>query len=91
MKILFLDNILSKELKYREKVGLVFQFPESQLFAETVLADVAWTTKFWGTYGQSGGNSQRKELAIVGLEESIYDKSPFEITWWSNEMLGEGI
>ena len=40
------DHSGAKEMKYlRKKVGLGFQFPESQLFAETVLADSLWTTK----------------------------------------------
>ena len=39
-----------KEMKYlRKKVRFGFQFPESQLFAETVLADVAFGHKIWGT------------------------------------------
>ena len=57
-----------------------FSISRKSAVAETVLAGCSlWTTEFWGTQGQSGGNSQRK-LAIVGLEESIYDKSPFELS-----------
>ena len=65
-----------KEMKYlRKKVGLVFQFPESQLFAETVLADVAF-----GVPKDKAEEIAKEKLAIVGLEESIYDKSPFELS-----------
>ena len=70
-----------KEMKYlRKKVGLVFQFPESQLFAETVLADVAFGPQNFGVPKDKAEEIAKEKLAIVGLEESIYDKSPFEPT-----------
>ena len=70
-----------KEMKYlRKKVGLVFQFPESQLFAETVLADVAFGPQNFGVPKEKAEEIAKEKLAIVGLEESIYDKSPFELS-----------
>ena len=70
-----------KEMKYlRKKVGLVFQFPESQLFAETVLADVAFGPQNFGVPKDKAEEIAKEKLAIVGLEESIYDKSPFELS-----------
>ena len=70
-----------KEMKYlRKKVGLVFQFPESQLFAETVLADVAFGPQNFGVPKNKAEEIAKEKLAIVGLEESIYDKSPFELS-----------
>ena len=68
-------------MKYlRKKVGLVFQFPESQLFAETVLADVAFGPQNFGVPKDKAEEIAKEKLAIVGLEESIYDKSPFELS-----------
>ena len=70
-----------KEMKYlRKKVGLVFQFPESQLFAETVLADVAFGPQNFGVPKDKAEEIAKEKLAIVGLDESIYDKSPFELS-----------
>ena len=70
-----------KEMKYlRKKVGLVFQFPESQLFAETVLADVAFGPQNFGVPKDKAEEIAKEKLAIVGLEEAIYDKSPFELS-----------
>ena len=63
-----------------KKVGLVFQFPESQLFAETVLADVAFGPQNFGVPKEKAEEIAKEKLAIVGLEESIYDKSPFELS-----------
>ena len=70
-----------KEMKcLRKKVGLVFQFPESQLFAETVLADVAFGPQNFGVPKDKAEEIAKEKLAIVGLEEAIYDKSPFELS-----------
>ena len=75
------NNSESKEMKYlRKKVGLVFQFPESQLFAETVLADVAFGPQNFGVPKEKAEEIAREKLAIVGLEDSIYEKSPFELS-----------
>ena len=75
------NNSEPKEMKcLRKKVGLVFQFPESQLFAETVLADVAFGPQNFGVPKDKAEEIAKEKLAIVGLEESIYDKSPFELS-----------
>ena len=59
---------------------MVFQFPESQLFAETVLADVAFGPQNFGVPKDKAEEIAKEKLAIVGLDESIYDKSPFELS-----------
>ena len=75
------NNSEPKEMKcLRKKVGLVFQFPESQLFAETVLADVAFGPQNFGVPKDKAEEIAKEKLAIVGLEEAIYDKSPFELS-----------
>jgi len=64
----------------RSKVGLVFQYPEYQLFDETVLKDVAFGPR---NKGLSAGEALEKALAalrMVGLEEEICDKSPFDLS-----------
>ena len=64
----------------RKQVGLVFQFPEYQLFEETVLKDVSFGLKNFG-YKTSEAEAKAKEaLRSVGIPESYYEKSPFELS-----------
>ena len=70
-------------IKLRSKVGMVFQYPEYQLFAETVFEDVAFGLKNF--FPEMGENeiTERVQTAIelVGLNyEKIKDKSPFELS-----------
>jgi energy-coupling factor transport system ATP-binding protein len=68
-------------LLYRE-VGMVFQFPEKQLFAETVLEDVAVGLKFSGVPREEIGGRAERALARAGLEPArIGERSPFSLTW----------
>lgn len=70
-----------KEMKHlRKKVGLVFQFPESQLFAETVLADVAFGPQNFGVSREKAEEIAKDKLAVVGLNDEVYNKSPFELS-----------
>lgn len=70
-----------KKMKHlRKKVGLVFQFPESQLFAETVLADVAFGPQNFGVSRERAEGIAKDKLAVVGLNDAIYNKSPFELS-----------
>lgn len=70
-----------KKMKHlRKKVGLVFQFPESQLFAETVLADVAFGPQNFGVSRERAEEIAKDKLAVVGLNDAIYNKSPFELS-----------
>ena len=63
----------NKDIKpIRKKVGLVFQFPESQLFAETVLADVAFGPQNFGVPKDKAEEIAKEKLAIVGLEAVSY-------------------
>ena len=64
----------------RKQVGLVFQFPEYQLFEETVLKDVSFGLKNFG-YKQAEAEAKAKEaLTKVGINESYYERSPFELS-----------
>ena len=67
-----------KEL--RKNVGLVFQFPEYQLFEESVLKDVAFGPKNFGYTDEEATKAAKESLKLVGLDESLFDKSPFELS-----------
>lgn len=70
-----------KELKnLRKKVGLVFQFPESQLFAETVVKDVAFGPQNFGVDQESAESIAKEKLCLVGLSEELFERSPFELS-----------
>ena len=66
----------------RSKVGMVFQYPEYQLFAETVFEDVAFGLKNFGNYTEEEVRERVKDaLTTVGLDyEVVKDKSPFDLS-----------
>ena len=64
----------------RKRVGLVFQFPEYQLFEETVEKDVAFGVKNFGIKGEESLKEAHKALEQVGLDESYYQRPPFELS-----------
>ena len=64
----------------RKKVGLVFQFPEYQLFEKTVLDDVAFGAKNFGKSKEEAIEDAKVALSLVGLGERFYDRSPFELS-----------
>jgi energy-coupling factor transport system ATP-binding protein len=72
----------SKNLKkVRQQVGLVFQYPEHQLFEETVEKDVAFGPKNLGLSQEEINERVREALQLVGLPyEEIKDRSPFELS-----------
>ncbi len=67
-----------KEL--RKKVGIVFQYPEQQLFEETVYKDIAFGLKQLNQSEDEIDKKIRKVIKIVGLNEDILEKSPFELS-----------
>lgn len=64
----------------RSKVGLVFQYPEHQLFEADVLTDVCFGPKNQGMTPEEAGECAKDALRQVGLDESFYEKSPFELS-----------
>ena len=64
----------------RFKVGLVFQYPEYQLFEETVERDIAYGPKNMGLSDEEISRRVKRAAAFTGLDESILSKSPFEIS-----------
>ena len=71
----------NKNLKdVRQKVGIVFQFPEHQLFEETVEKDIIFGPMNFGVSEQEAKRRARAALPHVGLSEDILEKSPFDLS-----------
>lgn len=64
----------------RFKVGLVFQYPEYQLFEETCYKDIAFGPKNMGLDDQEIDRRIKETARLVGLSDSLLDKSPFELS-----------
>ncbi|MFA5560232.1 MAG: energy-coupling factor transporter ATPase [Acholeplasmataceae bacterium] len=64
----------------RQKVGLVFQFPEYQLFEETILKDIMFGPKNFKDTEKEAEEKAKRAASIVGIDESLYEKSPFRIS-----------
>lgn len=71
----------NKDLKpLRKKVGIVFQFPEAQLFEETVEKDIAFGPKNFGVSEEEALNIAAEVIQIVGLPADVLKKSPFDLS-----------
>ena len=64
----------------RGKVGIVFQYPEHQLFEETVFTDVCFGPKNLGLSQEEIESRAIEALKLVGMDESVYAQSPFELS-----------
>ena len=64
----------------RTKVGLVFQYPEHQLFESTVFKDVCFGPKNQGLEKEECEHRATEALEMVGLDKELYDNSPFELS-----------
>lgn len=64
----------------RQDVGLVFQYPEHQLFEMSVYKDVAYGPKNMELSEEEVDRRVKEALQTVGLDESVYEKSPFELS-----------
>ena len=81
----FVDGVNTKEKKTRRdirfKVGLVFQYPENQLFEETVAKDIAFGPKNMGLSDEEIQKRVKNSMEAVGLDyETVAEKSPFELS-----------
>ena len=80
------DRVISQESEnkklkaLRKKVGIVFQFPEAQLFEETVGQDIAFGPKNFGKSQEEADAIVQDMLLLVGLDESFKDRSPFDLS-----------
>ncbi|MCH5462837.1 energy-coupling factor ABC transporter ATP-binding protein [Lactobacillus sp. LC28-10] len=71
----------NKHLKpLRKKVGMVFQFPENQLFEETVLKDIAFGPQNFGVSEADANELAKRMAGEVGLDESLLSRSPFDLS-----------
>lgn len=77
------ENIYQKKYKKRDlrkHVGIVFQYPEQQLFEKTVLKDVCFGPKNQGYSIEECKQKAVDSLNIVGLDSSYYERSPLELS-----------
>ena len=75
------STIGNKDLKpLRKKVGIVFQFPEAQLFEETVEKDIAFGPKNFGVSEEEALKIAAEVVKTVGLPEEVLKKSPFDLS-----------
>ncbi|MCM1525361.1 MAG: energy-coupling factor transporter ATPase [Ruminococcus sp.] len=82
---IFIDgqDIYGKSVRLRDvrfKVGLVFQYPEYQIFEETVYKDIAFGPKNMGLDEKEIDSRVRRTAEMIGLESSLLKKSPFELS-----------
>lgn len=76
-------NIYDSDFNLKElrcKVGLVFQYPEHQLFEETVLKDVCFGPLNQGLSKTEAAERAKEALKLVGIREELYNNSPFELS-----------
>ena len=66
--------------KVRSKVGLVFQYPEYQLFEETVFADIAFGPKNMGLQDDELKNRVIETYKMIGIKDEYLEKSPFDLS-----------
>lgn len=70
-----------KDIKtLRKKVGIVFQFPEYQLFEDTVIKDVSYGPKNFGLSDDEVLEASKHALDLVGIDKSYYDRTPFALS-----------
>ncbi len=79
------DNLSVKKgeiplTKLRFRVGLVFQYPEHQLFEETIYKEVAFGPKNMGLKEDEIAQRVKKSLLDAGIEEELFERSPFELS-----------
>lgn len=82
---IFVDGIDTSDKKadfkkIRTKVGLVFQYPEHQLFEETVRRDIAFAPTNMGLSEEETEQYVLQSASLVGISEDLLDKSPFELS-----------
>ena len=72
------DKTASRDVRF--KVGLVFQYPEYQLFEETVYADIAFGPKNMKLTESDIDERVREAAALVGVSEELFERSPLELS-----------
>jgi energy-coupling factor transport system ATP-binding protein len=64
----------------RRKVGYVFQYPEQQIFSETVEKEISFAPTNWGVTGTELTKRIKESLSTVGLDENVLTKNPFTLS-----------
>ena len=78
---LITSTSVNKQIRQmRKQVGLGFQFAENQIFEETVLKDVSFGPQNFGVSVEEAEAIAREKLALVGIDESLFERSPFELS-----------
>jgi energy-coupling factor transport system ATP-binding protein len=81
VEVMGLDVSVKKNIrKVREHLGLLFQYPEQQLFEETVAADIAFGPKQMGLSQAEIELRVREAAELTGLEPALLDRSPFDLS-----------
>lgn len=79
-KIIALQKKIKNYKEIRSKIGFVFQFPENQLFEETVLKDIVFGPMNIGVKNNVAEQNAKEVIKIVNLPESVLNNSPFELS-----------
>ncbi|CAJ1198689.1 Energy-coupling factor transporter ATP-binding protein EcfA2 [Companilactobacillus paralimentarius] len=85
-KIIVGDRVITSETNnknlkpLRKKVGMVFQFPESQLFEETVEKDIMFGPMNFGFSESEAKDAAHKMIELIGLNQDYLQKSPFDLS-----------
>ena len=77
-KDIWTDKVTTRQSRFR--VGLVFQYPEYQLFEETVYKDIAFGPKNMGLSDEETDRRVREAAALVGITEAQLEVSPFDLS-----------
>lgn len=74
------DGISAHDKKVKSKVGILFQFPQKQLFGKTVQEDISFAPSNFGVSGNELKKQVHEAMALVGLDESMCSLSPFALS-----------
>ncbi len=78
--VFYKDKKIKNIKVLRKRVGMVFQFPEYQLFETNVLTDVSYGPKNFGLKKEEAEEKAKQALELVGLDSSYFKRSPFELS-----------
>lgn len=78
--VFYKDKKIKNIKELRKRVGMVFQFPEYQLFETNVLTDVSYGPKNFGLKKEEAEEKAKQALELVGLDSSYFKRSPFELS-----------
>jgi energy-coupling factor transport system ATP-binding protein len=74
------DGHNAASVQSRKLIGMLFQFPQQQLFGRTVFEDIAFGPSNFGTSGEELSLQVSRSLKLVGLDENMASRSPFSLS-----------